>query len=72
MIPMSYEESDDDDEVKMVTAINQNNNNDCYVVSDFKSNDKAEENLFDEDIDNEVEATPKTTRPLSMQKWHKP
>ena len=38
---------------------NQNQNNNYIIVSDSKSDD--EENLFDEDIDDEVKAAPKTT-----------
>ena len=59
---MSYEGLDDEEELKMVPAVNQNNNN-YKVVSNSKSesDDKeVEENVFDNDIDEKEEATPKT------------
>ena len=52
---------DDNDDVKMVTIINQNNNNSYNVVSICKIDDKANKNLFDKDVNDQVEATPKIT-----------
>ena len=46
---------------EMVPVINQNNNNNYNEVSDSKSDDEDEENLFNEDFNKKVEATPKTT-----------
>ena len=60
MVPTSYDGLDDDDKVKMVSESNQNNNNNYNEVSDFKSDDKAKENIFGEDANDEVKATPKT------------
>ena len=59
---MPYEGSKDEEELKAVAVVNQNNKN-SNVVSDFESesDDKAEENVFDEHIDDKVEATSKTT-----------
>ena len=37
MIPMSYEGLDDDEKLEMVPVINQNDNNNYNVVSDFES-----------------------------------
>ena len=45
---MSYEGLDDDEKVNMVLANNENNNNYCNVVSSYKSDDEAKENLFEE------------------------
>ena len=60
LFPISYEGSEeDDDDVKMVPVINQNNSNDFKVVSDSKSNDKANKNLFNKDVNDEVDAVPK-------------
>ena len=59
---MTYEGSDDEEELERVSVVNQNINN-YNEVSDSKSesDNKSEENLFDVDIDKEVEATPKIT-----------
>ena len=46
LIITSYEELDDEEELQ---TINGNNNN-YNVASDSKSDDKVEENLFDEDL----------------------
>ena len=54
---VTYEGLDDEEELEMILVINQNNNNYYYLVSDSESNDKAHDNLFDENINNEVEAT---------------
>ena len=56
MVLTSYEESDDEGEVETISTINQ-----TYIVSDFKSNEEAMEKFFAEDIDDEVEANPRTT-----------
>ena len=58
---------DDEEEPKPVTVINQNKNNNYHLVSDSKFKSNNEENLFDEDVNIEVEATPS---PLSIQKWY--
>ena len=61
----SYEGSDNEEELEIVPV--DNNNNDVNVVSDsnsessdedLKNNDK---NIFDEDVNNHVIASPKTT-----------
>ena len=60
---MSYEGSDDEEEPETVSVFNQNNKN-YTVVSDSKSEseeDECEENLIDDDIEQEVKATPNTT-----------
>ena len=44
----------------MVPVFNQNNNY-YNVVNDFKSDEEIEENLFDVDIDKNIEPTPKST-----------
>ena len=47
---------------RTVPIISQNiNNSNVLSDSDSDSNDKNQENLFDEDINEEVKATPKTT-----------
>ena len=48
-----------DDEVVATTENNQTNHNNYNVVSNSESND--EENIFDEDVDNEVESHLQTT-----------
>ena len=57
MVPTSYEGLDNDEELKMIHVINQNNNNN-YTESKTDN----EENLFDEDVNEEEEAAPKTTK----------
>ena len=57
---MSYKESDDDEEVQMVSVHNENNSNNYNVVSTLES-DEVEENLFEEQVEDEIKATPKTT-----------
>ena len=52
----------DEEELKMVPIINNYNNSN--VVSESDSDDNIEsdnKNFFDEDIDDQVKATPKTT-----------
>ena len=63
---MSYDGSDDEEELQMVPIVSENNNN-SNVVSDSDSDDDNNNNndnekVFDEDIDDEIKATPK---PLS-------
>ena len=59
---MSYEGSDNQKVLKTVSIFNQNNNNYNVVSdSDSDSNDKNEGILFDENIDDQVEVTPKIT-----------
>ena len=61
----SYEGSDDEEELKIVPVDNKNNN--INVVSDSRTDtndndfENNEENFFDEDIDDQVIASPKTT-----------
>ena len=57
MVTTSYDESNDEQELETIPVINNNNINDCNVVSDLKSNDELDKNLFDEDFDMEVKAT---------------
>ena len=61
MVLMSYEGSDDKEELKMLPVINQNNNNYYDIVSDSNGDNELEENFFDEEINDEFEATTKTT-----------
>ena len=56
MVPTNYERLDDDDKDKMVSEINQNNNNNYDIVSDYTHDDKAKENFFDENSN--IELTP--------------
>ena len=63
MVTTSYEGSDEEEEFNPVPIVNQHNIS-CNIVSDSKSesdDNEMEENFFDEDINEEVEATPKTT-----------
>ena len=61
----SYEGSDDEEELETVPV--ENNNNNVHVVNDSDSDSSDEdfesnkENFFDEDIDDQVKASPKTT-----------
>ena len=60
MVPTSYKGSGDNKELKIVPLINQNNNDNNYnVVSDSESKNADGGNLFDEDVNKEVEATPR-------------
>ena len=63
---MSYKRSEDKEEVEMVLINNENNNNDNDVVSDFRSHDEAKENLFEEQVDDKIKVTPKTTLSQKM------
>ena len=58
---MSYEESENDQEFKIDPIINQNNNNNSNIVSDSKSKSDDKEKLFDDDVNEDTEVTPKTT-----------
>ena len=55
-----YEVLDDYDKVETVSEINQNDNNNDNVVGNFKSDDEAKENIFCENVNDEVDLTPKT------------
>ena len=60
LVTTSYEESDDEEKLEMVPVVdNNNNNNDNYNVVSY-SKSKSEDN-FEDDINQEVKATPKTT-----------
>ena len=60
MVPTSYKDDDDEEEeVEMAPKNNENNNNSYNIVSNSESDD--EENIFDEDVGNEVELTPEIT-----------
>ena len=62
---LSYEGLDEEEGLKIVPI--ENNNNDVNVVSDSNSDscdevfESNKENLFDEDIDDQVKASPETT-----------
>ena len=60
MVTASCDWSDNEEKLESAPVDKQNNDN-CNEVSDSKSDsdDKSEENLFDVDISEEVEATPK-------------
>ena len=66
LVTISYEGLDNEEEFEMVSIVTNNNN--VNVVSDSKSHNdnKNKENFFDQDINDEVKATPK---PLLMQNW---
>ena len=55
VVPMCYEGSDDEEEVNTNSENNENNNNYFYKVSNLESKDEAEENVFDDQIENEIE-----------------
>ena len=65
VLTMSYEGLDEDEELETVPV--ENNNNNVNVVSDSNSDSRDEdfesikENLFDDNIDDQVKASPKTT-----------
>ena len=61
MVPTTYKVSEGDEELIMVPVLNQNNNKTYNIINNFKSNNEIEENVFDEEMNNEVKATPKTT-----------
>ena len=56
LVTMSYEGLNDEEELKMVSIVNENNN--VNKITDIKNDN---ENVFNKDIDNKVEVTPKTT-----------
>ena len=62
---MSYEGLDDEEELEIVPVDNRNNNVNVVSNSDSNSSDKDfknnEGNFFDEDINNQVIASPKIT-----------
>ena len=77
LVPISYVGLDDDDDDEMVPVINQNKSINYNVVSDAESDVKVNENLFNKDIDDENEATPKNTVNVkvvqimkNMQAWY--
>ena len=59
LVTTSYEGSDDEKELDMVSIFNQNNGN-SDIVSDSNS-DSDNKSIVDEDINNNIEATLKTT-----------
>ena len=65
VVKTSYEASNKEEELEMVPVVINNNN--VNVVSNSKSDSgeddfkNDEDNFFDEDIDDQVKATPKTT-----------
>ena len=51
---------DDDKKVETTLTHNENSNNeDYYEVSHLESDDEVEEHLFEEQMENEIKATPK-------------
>ena len=60
-VPMTYESPDDDEECKTIPVINQNNNSNYNAVSNSKYESNDKDNLFNEVVNEEVEATHKTT-----------
>ena len=67
LVTTSYKESDDEEELEMVPVVDQNDNNNGVSNSESEiGKEKAEENVFDEDVDKKVEANP---RPPSPPKW---
>ena len=66
MVPMTYKGLDNEEELKMVPVTSHNNNNYNYVVSHSEGNDVVNENLFDKDVDDEVEASSKTNVNLKV------
>ena len=63
LVTMSYEGLDEEEELKMVPIINNNNNNNNIVSASDSDTDieNDNKNVFDEDIDDEVKVTSKTT-----------
>ena len=59
---MKYEGLDDEEELKMVPIVSQNNHHNNKISdSNSGNNDKNKENVFNENIDKEVEVTLKIT-----------
>ena len=61
MAPMTYEGSDDDEEHELVPLMNQNNNNNYNIARNVESKSVNGKNLFNKNVNEEVEATHKTT-----------
>ena len=61
LVTTSYEGSDDEEELEAVSIINQNNNNAVSASHSESDEEQSEENCFNDDIDKEVKATPKST-----------
>ena len=72
VLTMSYEGLDEEEEPKMVPVVINNSNVNVVSDSNSDSSDKKfennEDNLFDEDIDDQLKVSPQT---LSMQRWFK-
>ena len=51
VIPVSYEGLDDKEKVKIVLAHDKDHHVYYYVVSNLKSDDEIEENIFEEQIE---------------------
>ena len=61
MVPMGNEGSNDVEEVKKAPTNNENNSNDYNVVHNSESDDEAMVDYFEEQVNNKVKVTPKTT-----------
>ena len=62
LVTTSYEGCNDEEELKMAPVVNQNNSKNIVSDSSSESNEEdAGENIFDDNIDAQVTATPKTT-----------
>ena len=57
---MSYDGSDDKEAVKRALVHDENYNNDYYIVSSSESKVEVEENIFEGQIEDKIEVTPKT------------
>ena len=60
LIPTSYDGLEDNEEVKMVSKYNESNNN-YYKVGYYKSDEEAKDIFFEEQVDDKIKVTPKTT-----------
>ena len=60
LVTISYEGSNDEEELEMVLVINGNNNN-YNIVGDSKSNNEVQKNSFDDNINEDIKVTLKTT-----------
>ena len=56
-----YKGSDDEEDVKTDSTHNENNNNSYNIVSNSQSDDKDKKNIFEEQVNDEIKVTPKTT-----------
>ena len=65
IVPVSYEGAHNDKEFERVLACNENKTNNYNLVSNLERDDKVEENLFGEQIEDKIEVTPKTTLNLN-------